>query len=157
MCALLHKPFVLGYLFIAILLQLFIYFKKMILIPRGMDYGVMGLFVAAFFMSQRFLLEGSLLYRGAMLGGLGLALYGGSKILFPHQYKSLLKIPKTLDIPALFEEGEDFDAKREIFILKEDQASKRRITTALAQGPRPLFELGMALLLGAVFLYFLVN
>ncbi|NLY36579.1 MAG: hypothetical protein GX046_05020 [Tissierellia bacterium] len=157
MCVLLLKPFVLGYIAVAILLQLLIYFKKIVLIPRGMDYGVMAMFLVAFFMSQRFVLGGSMALRLIVLFVLGVLLYGASKILFPGQYKCLLKISNPEEIKVFLQEGEEYSEKKELFLLKKNSPSIERLKDYLVRGPRPLFELLMALLLGGVFLYFLLN
>lgn len=157
MCVLLYKSFVLGYIALAILLQLLIYFKKIILIPRGMDYGVMGMFLVAFFMSQRYILRGSMALRLIVLSVAGLLIYAGSKLLFPGQYKSLLKIRNPEEIPFLLQEGEEYNEKKERFELKKGSPSLQQVSDFLKKGPRPVFELLMALLLVGVFIYFLVN
>lgn len=157
MCVLLYKPFVLGYLAAAIILQVLIYFKRIILIPRGLDGGVMVMFLAAFFMSQRLVLRGSLGLRLIILLGLGIFFYGGSKLIFPGQYKSLLKLKEPEEFLDLLEEGEEFEEKKEVFKLKKGTSSKKRINEHLRKTSKPIFELLMALFLGGVFVYFLIN
>lgn len=157
MCILLYKPFVLGYIALALFLQLLIYFKKIVLIPRGLDGGLMLVFLAAFFMSQRLVLGGSLALRLIILTALGLFFYGASKIFFPGHYKSLLKIRNPEEVRALLQEGEEFKEKGELFRLKKNSPSIKGVKAYLKREPRPIFELFMALILGGVFIYFLVN
>lgn len=157
MCILLYKSFVLGYIALALFLQLLIYFKKIVLIPRGLDGGLMLVFLAAFFMSQRLVLGGSLALRLIILAALGLFFYGASKVFFPGQYKSLLKIRDSEEVRVLLQEGEEFNEKGELFKLKKNSPSIKRVRDYLKKGPRPIFELFMALILGGVFIYFLVN
>lgn len=156
MCALLLKPFVLGYIFLALVLQLLIYFKKLTLVPRAMDTATMLIFLLAIYMSRLLMFRGSILIRLIILGAIYLVLYFISKKVYPNQYKSLLTLKDKEGYKALLTEGESLDEKREVFTLKNPE-TKEKILAQLAQEKRPVFELIMALILGGIFIYFLVN
>ena len=156
MCALLLKPFVLGYILVGALLQLLIYFKIIKLVPRAMDNGFMLAFLVAISMSQRLTLGCSVIKRLLILGLLHLAFYAASKLVFPGQYKSLLTIKDGGAYRKLLDEGESLDEKRDIFTLKS-RKSREKVEELLSQEKRPIFELLMAGLLAGLFIYFLMN
>lgn len=156
MCVLLFKPFVLGYILLAALIQLAIFLKWIVLVPRGLDSGLMGLFLLAIFMSQRVLLGGSMLLRILILGLGFLIIYFFSKRFFPDQYRSLIKINSSPALNELLDEEESFNEKKQLFVLKSPQ-SISRIKEVLRGEKASFFELAMAFVLAGIFVYFLVS
>lgn len=156
MCALLLKPFVLGYILLALVLQLLVYFKRISLVPRGTDNGVMLLFLLAISMSQRISLAGSLSLRIIILAlGFGLV-YGASKKLYPSQYRSLINIKDPEGYEKLLDEGESFDEKKGVFTLL-NKDSKARIKRKIREERSSFFDLIMALILAGLLIYFGLN
>lgn len=160
MCPLIYKNFVLGYLAALMLLSLLIYLKVIVMVPRGLDYGVMAMLAVAVLLSRRLVLGGSLLNRILVLAGIAALFYLGSKLLYPKQY-TLLTEPKDKDfLESLLDPRDELRSGKETSIVKlYDPAQNLSALRNLLkkEAPRPIYYLVLALVLLGICAYFILS
>ena len=160
MCPLIYRDFVLGYLAVLMAISLLVYLKVILVVPRGVDYGILVLLATSVLLSRTLILGGSLVDRVLILLGISVVFYLGSKLIYPKQYL-LMSVPKDKEIleqllGPLDEMKEGSDGV--VLKLSNPKDNMEKITAYLKkEAPRPIYYLVLAIALGGIFVYFMLR